>query len=206
MRVDAEFEALYVSSFPRVVAQLAPLAGSIAEAEDLVQEAFARAYTRWAQVQDYDNPEAWVRTVASRLAISRWRRAKVAAAALVKIGHSNSEDRSSASDARMDVTAALATLPVRQRQIVVLHHIADMEVAAIASMLSMPVGSVKSNLSRGRRRLAAYLGEDVELPTVLSLDDAAAVLREDSVQLPSDLAVQTAVQTAEPAAVTREAW
>ncbi|MCU1678875.1 MAG: polymerase, sigma-24 subunit, subfamily [Frankiales bacterium] len=193
MRVDADFEALYVTSFPRVVAQLAPLAGSIAEAEDLVQEAFARAYTRWAQVQDYDNPEAWVRTVASRLAISRWRRAKVAAAALVKIGHSHSEDRSSASDARLDVTKALATLPARQRQIVVLHHIADMEVAAIAAMLSMPVGSVKSNLSRGRRRLAAVLGEGVELPDVLSLDDAVSVLSgDDVVELPAVVAVQAA--------------
>ena len=202
MRVDAEFEALYVTSFPRVVAQLAPLAGSVAEAEDLVQEAFARAYTRWPQVREYDNPEAWVRTVASRLAISKWRRAKVAAAALVKMGHSHSEDRSSASDARMDVTAALATLPMRQRQIVVLHHIADMEVAAIATMLSMPVGSVKSNLSRGRRRLAEHLGEGVELPAVLSLDDAVSVLT------PDDIAARPSgapAHVAEPAALTGEA-
>ncbi|MDQ1681070.1 MAG: hypothetical protein QOI42_1929 [Frankiaceae bacterium] len=199
MRVDADFEALYVTSFPRVVAQLAPLAGSIAEAEDLVQEAFARAYTRWSQVQDYDNPEAWVRTVASRLAISRWRRAKVAAAALVKMGHSHTEDRSSATDARLDVTAALATLPARQRQIVVLHHLADMEVAAIATMLSMPIGSVKSNLSRGRRRLAAVLGEGVELPGLLSLDEAVAVLEPD--ERPTTPSAPSA-----PPAMTGEAW
>lgn len=197
MRVDADFEALYVTSFPRVVAQLAPLAGSIAEAEDLVQEAFARAYTRWSQVQDYDNPEAWVRTVASRLAISRWRRAKVAAAALVKMGHAHAEDRSSATDARLDVTAALATLPPRQRQIVVLHHLADMEVAAIAAMLSMPIGSVKSNLSRGRRRLAAVLGEGVALPSVLSLEDAVAVLESDD---------RPPAPSTPPPALTGEAW
>lgn len=199
MRVDADFEALYVTSFPRVVAQMAPLAGSIAEAEDLVQEAFARAYTRWSSVKDYDNPEAWVRTVASRLAISKWRRAKVAAAALVKLSQAPTEDRSSASDARMDVTAALAGLPARQRQIVVLHHIADMEVTAIAELLSMPVGSVKSNLSRGRRRLAAILGDDVDLPAVVSLEDAVAVVKQGHV-------VVGDARREAPAALTGEAW
>jgi hypothetical protein len=66
----------------------------------------------------------------------------------------------------------------------------------------MPVGSVKSNLSRGRRRLAEHLGENVELPNVLSLDDAVSVLTPtDVAALPSGVTAHVA----EPAALTGEA-
>jgi DNA-directed RNA polymerase specialized sigma24 family protein len=54
---------------------------------------------------------------------------------------------------------ALRTLPVRQRQAIVLHYLVDLPVAEIAQMLGVPQGTVKSLLARGRRALAARLGE-----------------------------------------------
>jgi len=54
---------------------------------------------------------------------------------------------------------ALRTLPVRQRQAIVLHYLVDLPVAEIAQMLGVPQGTVKSLLARGRRALAATLGE-----------------------------------------------
>ena len=59
MRGDDDFEAFYQASYPRLVGQLTILTGSLEDAEDAVQEAFARASTRWARLRDYDAPEAW---------------------------------------------------------------------------------------------------------------------------------------------------
>jgi RNA polymerase sigma-70 factor (ECF subfamily) len=58
---------------------------------------------------------------------------------------------------------ALASLPVRQRQAIVLHYLADLPVAEIAQALAVPSGTVKSLLARGRRGLAARLGEPEEV-------------------------------------------
>ena len=58
---------------------------------------------------------------------------------------------------------ALRTLPVRQRQAIVLHYLADLPVEEVARTLAMPGGTVKSLLARGRRALAAKLGEPEEV-------------------------------------------
>ena len=58
---------------------------------------------------------------------------------------------------------ALRTLPVRQRQVIVLHHLVGLPVEEVAQTLRVPAGTVKSQLSRGRRALAARLGEAEEV-------------------------------------------
>jgi RNA polymerase sigma-70 factor (ECF subfamily) len=58
----------------RLIGQVTIVTGSLEDAEDAVQEAFARASTRWARLRDYDAPEAWVRRVAFNLATSGLRR------------------------------------------------------------------------------------------------------------------------------------
>jgi RNA polymerase sigma-70 factor (ECF subfamily) len=58
---------------------------------------------------------------------------------------------------------ALRTLPIRQRQALVLHYLVDLQVEEIARTLGMPEGTVKSLLSRGRRALAAKPGETEEV-------------------------------------------
>jgi RNA polymerase sigma-70 factor (ECF subfamily) len=60
------------------------------------------------------------------------------------------------------VAAALATLPRRQRQVVVLHYLLDLPVREVASQLSMPVGTVKSRLARARGALAAQLDTEID--------------------------------------------
>jgi RNA polymerase sigma-70 factor (ECF subfamily) len=70
MRRDDDFGDFYQASYPRLVGQLTVMTGSLEDAEDAVQEAFARASTRWARLRDYDMPEAWVRRVALNLATS----------------------------------------------------------------------------------------------------------------------------------------
>ena len=62
------------------------MTGNLADAQDLVQEAYARAWQRWSSVSTYDDPEAWVRTVAWRLAASKWRKTKNGVAAMLRHG------------------------------------------------------------------------------------------------------------------------
>jgi RNA polymerase sigma-70 factor (ECF subfamily) len=61
-------------TIPRLVGRLTVMTGS--REEDAVQEAFARASTRWARLRDYDMPEAWVHRVALNLATSGLRRTR----------------------------------------------------------------------------------------------------------------------------------
>ncbi|HEV7898871.1 MAG TPA: sigma factor-like helix-turn-helix DNA-binding protein [Planosporangium sp.] len=61
------FDAFYAASARRVVHHVYAVCGDLAEAQDVVQEAYARAWQKWSTLADYDDPEAWVRTVAWRL-------------------------------------------------------------------------------------------------------------------------------------------
>lgn len=73
---EDEFDAFYAAAFPRLTGQLFAFTGDLGEAQDVVQEAFVRAWDRRHKLQADGAPEAWVRTVAMRLAVSRWRRAR----------------------------------------------------------------------------------------------------------------------------------
>lgn len=147
---------LYVASYARLVRVLAVAAGDRAEAEDVVQEAFARLVPRWSLIAEYDDPEAWVRKVAFRLLSKRARRMRrrfsdhhldVAAAGVEP-------------ETGVDVERALRMLPLAQRQVVVLHYLLDLPVTAVAAELGVAEGTVKSRLSRARATLAALLGEE----------------------------------------------
>ena len=75
MRDAGEFDAFYLGSSRRVLGQMYAMTGNRAEAEDAVAEAYLKAWDRWDTVRDCDSPEAWVRRVASRIAVSSWRKA-----------------------------------------------------------------------------------------------------------------------------------
>jgi len=123
----------------------------MAEAQDIAQEAFARAWQRWAAVRECDSPEAWVRRVATNLAASRWRRIRVARAAAWRPVDLQVPEISTDLVA---LVSGLRTLPERQRTALVLHYMCDLTVDQIAAELRCPTGSVKSWLSRGRTALA----------------------------------------------------
>jgi RNA polymerase sigma-70 factor, ECF subfamily len=153
----ATFEEFYRACFDRLVGQLALVTGSMAEAEDVVQEAFLRAAAHWPSLCHYDVPEQWVRRVALRLAINQFRRARRRAAALVRLGPPPVTPPASADALVLD--AALRTLPIRHRQVVVLHYLLGLSVEEIGRELVLPVGTVKSQLHRARQALARQLAE-----------------------------------------------
>ena len=69
MPADQDFAAFYEANYERLVVQLFSVTGNLDDAEDVVQEAFARACQRWRRLRAYDLPAAWVRRVAFNLAV-----------------------------------------------------------------------------------------------------------------------------------------
>ena len=159
-----EFEELYTSTFGRLVGQLFLVTGDLHEAEEVVQEAFTRAAGRWQRLREYDLPELWVRRVAINLATDRRRRVRRRLAVLAQLDAEAAAMVPPISVDGLAVAAALATLPRRQRQVVVLHYLLDVPVGEVARQLSMPVGTVKSRLARARSALAEQLDVEIERP------------------------------------------
>jgi RNA polymerase sigma-70 factor, ECF subfamily len=160
MSRDHDFEAFYQASYHRLVGQLTVMTGSLEDAEDAVQEAFARASTRWATLRDYEVPEAWVRRVALNLATSGLRRTRRHLAALARLRPPATEP-AQATD-RLAIQAGLRRLPLHYRQVLVLHYGADLSVDQVAQQLRLPTGTVKSRLARARAALGAYLEQGQE--------------------------------------------
>ena len=152
----------YQAHYRRLVAALYALTGDHAEAQDLVQEAYARALARPRQFLDVADPEAWLRTVAMNLARTRWRRRRLFDT-LVRSGRVARpvESVPGVDPNRVALVAALQQLSQATRETIVLHHLADMSVHEVAEALGVPVGTVKARLSRGRAMLATLLS-DVE--------------------------------------------
>lgn len=157
------FDEFYAANVRGITVQIYAYFGNIADAQDVVQEAFCRAYPRWETLRGYDDPVAWVRRVAWNLATSRWRRMRTA----MRFARKQREEHiPGPGPDHVALTAALATLPERQRRAVVLHYLADLSVAEIARREGVAEGTVKSWLHRARAALAERLtdrsGEEVD--------------------------------------------
>jgi RNA polymerase sigma-70 factor (ECF subfamily) len=154
---ERAFEELYALAYRRLVGQVYAMCGDLAEAQDCVQEAFISAW-RHRRTLDLDRaPETWVRVTASRLAISRWRRARKALRPPDRaLAHAPVHEPGLT---HLALVEALQKLPAEQRRAIVLHHLCDMPVAAVAAEIGAPVGTVKARLSRGRAALAVLLSD-----------------------------------------------
>jgi RNA polymerase sigma-70 factor, ECF subfamily len=153
------FDEFYRARRQRLYDCVYALTSNAMEAQDAVQEAFARAWQRWPTVSGYADPEAWVRTVARRIAVSRWRRARSRTAAYRRLGPP--PDQPGPTPDATALMAALSQLPPEQRTALVLHHLCDLSVEDVARETGAPIGTVKARLSRGRRALSGLLGVDV---------------------------------------------
>ena len=145
--------AVFEVSYRRLVGQLFAVCGDLAEAEDVVAEAFARAVQRRKAFEKLDNPEAWLRTVAVNLSRSRFRRR------LRAVGASEAPRPPDLDDDRLALMAALRQLPAPQREAIALHYLADLPIHEVAAATGAPVGTVKARLSRGRTALAVLLAD-----------------------------------------------
>ena len=160
MDKHSDFDAFYAATARRVVHQVYAVCGDLAEAQDVVQEAYVRAWQKWSTLAGYENPEAWVRTVAWRLAANRWRSLRRWFAARARLGQP--QPAPGPTPDRVALIETMRLLTEAQRRVVVLHYLYDMPVAEVASSTGMPVGTVKVYLARARAALAALLEPETE--------------------------------------------
>ncbi|MET7420405.1 SigE family RNA polymerase sigma factor [Dactylosporangium sp. NPDC005555] len=167
MAVAPDFAEFYSATYPRLLTQLYAFVGDRAEAQDLVQEAFTRAFARWSTVSTFEDPVGWVRRVAWNLAISRWRRAR-------RMLHFRrdliADDVRGPDGLSLDLLRALGQLTQVNRQAAVLHYLAGFSVREIADFVDAPEGTIKARLHRARTTLSQ----------LLSLDEAANAERTTS--------------------------
>ena len=117
-RVDVA--QVFAVSYRKLVVQLYGVVGDAGEAEDLVQEAFVRAYAAGSRFTRVDNPEAWLRTTAINLYRNRWRKLRNFARIKEKIPHPS--DLPGIGE-HVEVVDALRRLPQSLRVVLVLHYL-----------------------------------------------------------------------------------
>ncbi len=131
------------------------------EAEEVVQEAFARTLARWSRVRNKDDATTYVRRAVVNLCHGRLRRRRLVRRLRVEVpGVAFSAERVvQDADTAERVRAAVRRLPIRQRECITLHYLLGRPVAEVAELLGVSDGTVKTCLSRARSRLASQLEE-----------------------------------------------
>jgi RNA polymerase sigma-70 factor (ECF subfamily) len=162
VRSTPDFGAFYRSEYTAVTTLTMVLTRSRSAAEDIAQDAFLRAHRDWERVARFENPEGWVRRVATNLAMSRFRRIRAEARALLRLSPRTVVD--AMNPEATEFWAEVRRLPSRQAQVVALHYVEDRSVDEIAAILGVTSGSVKTHLHRARQTLASRFGTREEAP------------------------------------------
>lgn len=143
--MDQELSAFCRREYPRLVGALSLYCGDAYVAEELAQEAIVRVVSNWGKVRRLAVPGAWAHRVAINLANSHFRRRlaerrakqRLYARAALTV---HQPDTSTA----LAVRQTVASLPQRQRAVIVLRFFADLSVREVADVLGCPDGTVKS--------------------------------------------------------------
>jgi RNA polymerase sigma factor (sigma-70 family) len=146
---DEAFPALFMAAF-RVTLRLL---GSVHDAEDAAAEAVARALVGWARVGRLPHREAWVARVAANVALDQLRRRQPPV-----MPAAQGIDPAEQAALRLALAAALRGLSRRQRQVVVLRYLADIDETEVARSLGISVNSVKTHTLRALAALRRHLG------------------------------------------------
>ncbi|MFI7435283.1 SigE family RNA polymerase sigma factor [Micromonospora haikouensis] len=166
---DGEFTAFVNDRGEALLRVAYALAGSQHGAEDLLQNALAKAYTRWPQIRG--DAEPYVRRILYHDQVSGWRRRarrpEVPLDALPEVPAER--DTGHDADLRMLLRDALLTLPPRQRAVLTLRYLEDLSVEQTAALLGCRTGTVASQASRALaklRRLVPAFAECADRPEV----------------------------------------
>jgi RNA polymerase sigma-70 factor (ECF subfamily) len=151
----ADFERLYKQSYDKILGGLTVVLSDRSAAEDCAQDAFERAFKKWPTWVPIAPPEAWVHRIARNAAVSyqRSRRIREVDEVIRRIGLPI--ERTQQDDGGL--AAALAQIPARQAQAVVLRHYHGYSNRTIARALGIPEGTVASRVRGGRARLRTML-------------------------------------------------
>ena len=156
----AAFELLYRANAARVLSLCRRMAGDDVEARELLQDVFVRAWERLTSFRGQSAFATWIHRLAVNVILERLRSTRRDSARLISGddeavfgGHSNAGDL----DTRMDLEAALATLPAGARSVFVLHDMEGYSHEEIARMTGIAAGTARAQLWRARRALMQRL-------------------------------------------------
>ena len=152
---DADFSAYMAARQTALYRTAFLLAGDHAAAEDLLQSAFAKLYLSWDRVRDHGALDGYVRRIMVNENNSLWRRAwkrrEHSTDAIPETGaHDTYDDGSDGA-----LWSYVATLPPKQRSVIVLRYYEQLSEAETADVLGVSVGTVKSQASRALAGLRA---------------------------------------------------
>lgn len=159
---EARREAFCVEQHPRLVGALGLYTGDVELAEELAQEALAKALLHWDRIQRARSPGGYVHRVAMNLANSHFRRRRAAARARARHGPDHGVHRDPPAADVLAVREAVRRLPRRQRQIVVLRYKSELTFRGIGEVLGMTVGAAKALHHRAASRLRELLAPQEE--------------------------------------------
>jgi RNA polymerase sigma-70 factor (sigma-E family) len=143
------FADFYASAKDDCLRTVLAITGDLQEAEDLVAEAFARAWAAWHRVRRHPVPRAWVIRTALNTRVSWWRRRRgEVVSGEINVPAAGSGPAADAGRVDDGLLAALRRLPVRQRQVVALRFLLDLDVAQTARALGLAEGTVRAHTAR----------------------------------------------------------
>lgn len=158
--VDADFEARLSDSSKLAFGVAYGVLRNREDAEEVAQEAFARAFRQMNQLRDREKFRGWLSRMTWRLAIDRWRadrRRQIREQVDVPAWRPSTEDVAVARERTRHVWRAIDNLPDKLRIVIVLSAIEGHDIREVASLLDIPEGTVKSRLFLGRKQLAEAL-------------------------------------------------
>jgi RNA polymerase sigma-70 factor (sigma-E family) len=158
--VDARLGDYVAGQWPSLLRYATALCGNATEAEELVQAAIVRVALRWPLVRDKDNPDAYVRRAIANGHVNVWRRLRRRELSTDELPEVAGRDEAGDSDEVLTVRRVLATLPPRQRAVLVLRYLEDRSERETAELLGCSVGTVKSQTAKGLAKLRAVVEED----------------------------------------------
>ena len=156
---EADFRRLYEETYPRLVRSFRLLTTSPAEAEDICQDAYLRAYQAWPRWKPDAPAEAWVWRIAMNVLVGRARQRKVRGA-IDKLRGAAGPTQVPATDisVRSDLSRAMATLPPTEAAALLLRHVHGYNITEVSQRLGVGVRTVNRLLVRGAATMQAALG------------------------------------------------
>jgi RNA polymerase sigma-70 factor (ECF subfamily) len=156
---DRGFGEFFAAHYASVVRGLTLATGNASLAEDAAQEAFARAVRKWSRVRAMERPVGWVWVVAMNDARRHARRAAREEQEMT-VAATPVADAGASVTTRVALREAIAALPSRQREAVVLRYFADLSLADTASAMQCAVGTVKSAVHAALATLRIELDDE----------------------------------------------
>ena len=159
VKVQLDLERFVANEYPKVVAAVGLITGDRQGAADAVQDAILGFLSK-PPAHPVNNVAAWITVVASNRVRDGYRRQGAEQRALAKLGHFDEGVNDVVETLDVDVKNALMALPKQQRQVATLHYLLDQSVETIAEGLGVSEGTVKTQLHRARKALAARLRKE----------------------------------------------